>query len=115
MKDAPGTKDYINFYKTAAEKGWVFSNPQQAKGSPGQAKAMAEMYKRLAEAGGIAYESEMNVKMGGGASGGGNPLGGLLAKIGNITMTTKVDSVEVGPLADDLFAPPAGSKLNIKK
>lgn len=115
VKDAPGTADYINFYKNAAEKGWVFSNPQQAKGSPGQAKAMAEMYKRLAEAGGIAYETDMQIKMGGGPGGGGGPLGGMLAKLGNISVSTKVDSVEVGPLADDLFAPPAGHKLNSKK
>jgi len=39
----------------------------------------------------------------------------LLARMGNLTMTTTVDSVEVGALADDLFAPPAGYKLNQKK
>lgn len=113
VKGAPGTADYVNFYKSAVEKGWIFSDPRAAKGSPGQAKAMAEMYKRLAEAGGIAYETEMNIKMGGGAAAG--PMAGLFAKMGNMTMTTKVDSVEVGPLADDLFAPPAGTKLNVKK
>jgi hypothetical protein len=30
-------------------------------------------------------------------------------------MTTSVDAVEVAPLADNLFAPPAGYKLNQKK
>jgi len=35
--------------------------------------------------------------------------------MGNVTMTTTVDSVDVAPLADDLFAPPAGYKLNQKK
>jgi hypothetical protein len=111
VKGAPGTADYVTFYKAAVEKGWIFSDPRAAKGQPGQAKAMAEMYKQLAEAGGIAYETDMQMKMGGG----GGPMAGLLAKMGNITMSTKVDSVETGALADDLFAPPAGYKLSPKK
>jgi len=42
-------------------------------------------------------------------------MAAVFSKMGNMTMTTRVDSVEVGPLADDLFAPPAGYKLNQKK
>jgi hypothetical protein len=42
-------------------------------------------------------------------------MAAVFSKMGNMTMTTTVDSVEVGPLADDLFAPPAGYKLNQKK
>jgi hypothetical protein len=113
VKDAPGAADYNRFYRTAAEKGWIFGDPRAAKGQPGQAKAMTEMYRQFAEIGGIAYETDIQVKMGMG--GGGGPLGGLLAKIGNITMTTVVNDVQAGPLADDLFAPPAGYKLNPKK
>jgi hypothetical protein len=45
---------------------------------------------------------------------GGNPLGGLLARIGNVSTASTVQSVETGALADDLFAPP-GYKLNQKK
>ena len=113
VKDAPGTAEYARFYTTAAEKGWIFSDPRAAKGSPGQARAMTEMYKQFAEAGGIPYESEMQMKMSGG--GPGNPLGGLLARMGNMSMATTVQSVETGALADDLFAPPPGYKLNQKK
>ena len=40
------------------------------------------MYKQLAEAGGIAYETDTQIKMSA-ASGASNPLGGLLARIGN--------------------------------
>jgi hypothetical protein len=116
VKGSPGTKDYINFYKTAVEKGWVFSDPRAAKGQPGQAKAMAEMYKQLAEAGGVPYETDMQMKMGiSGSSGGGGPLGGLLAKMGNMTMSSNVENIDDGALADDLFAPPAGYKLTPKK
>lgn len=110
VKNAPGAADYARFYKTAAEKGWIFSDPRGAKAQPGQAKAMAEMYRRMAEIGGIPYESDVQIKMSGSG-----PMAGVFAKMGNMTMTTTVDSVDVGPLADDVFAPPAGYKLNQKK
>ena len=113
VKDAPGAADYSRFYRTAAEKGWIFGDPRAAKGQPGQARAMTEMYRQFAEIGGIAYETDIQIKMG--MAGGGGPLGGLLAKIGNISMTSVVDDVQTGPLAEDLFAPPAGYKLNEKK
>ena len=114
VKDAPGAADYSRFYRTAAEKGWIFSDPRAAKGQPGQAKAMAEMYRQFAEIGGIAYETNMQMKMGMSGSSG-NPLGGLFARLGNIEMTSLVDDVQAGPLGDELFAPPAGYKLNQKK
>jgi hypothetical protein len=114
VKNAPGGPDYANFYKAAAEKGFIFSDPRAAKGQPGQAKAMAEMYKQFAAIGGIAYETNMQVKLGmdGGDAG---PMAGILAKMGNIEIQTLVDSVETTPVADDLFAPPAGYKLNTKQ
>jgi hypothetical protein len=116
VKDAPGTAEYTRFYKTAAEKGWIFSDPRAAKAQPGQAKAMAEMFRQFAEIGGIAYESDTQIKMamtGGGGPGGGM-MAGVLSKM-NISAQTLVTDVQTGPLADDLFAPPAGYKLNTKK
>ncbi len=110
VKDAPGAADYSRFFKAAAEKGWIFSDPRAAKGQPGQAKAMAEMYKRIADIGGIAYETEMQIILSGSG-----PMAGLLAKMGNMSYTTIVDQVETGALSDALFAPPAGYKLNPKK
>lgn len=110
VKNAPGSADYARFYKAAAEKGWIFSDPRSAKAQPGQAKAMAEMYEQMAAIGGIPYETNVQIKMSGSG-----PMAGLFAKMGNVTMTSTVDSVEVTPLADDLFAPPAGYKLNQKK
>ncbi len=108
--NAPGSADYGRFYKAAVEKGWIFTDPRAAKAQPGQAKAMAEMYNQMAATGGIPYETEVQIKLGGGG-----PMGGLLAKIGNVSMTTIVDSVETGSLAEDLFAPPAGYKVSPKK
>jgi hypothetical protein len=110
VKGAPGTAEYINFYKGAVEKGWIFSDPRGAKGNPGQAKAMAEMYKELAATGGIPYEMEMNIKMSGDG-----PMAGMMAKMGNITSTSTVESVDTGALAADLFAVPAGYKIKEQK
>lgn len=49
---------------------------------------------------------EMNIKMGGEG-----PMAGLMAKMGNMSSTTTVTSIDAGALAADLFAPPAGYKL----
>lgn len=110
VKNAPGAADYNRFYKAAVEKGWIFTDPRAAKAQPGQAKAMAEMYKQIAEIGGIPYETNLQIKMGGSG-----PMAGLLAKMGNLSMLTVVDSVEMGSLSDDVFAPPEGYKLNSKR
>ncbi|HUE86057.1 MAG TPA: hypothetical protein VMO26_08265 [Vicinamibacterales bacterium] len=118
VKDAPGAAEYNNFYRAAAEKGWIFGDPRAAKGQPGQAKAMAEMYRQFAEIGGIAYESDIQIKMGmsGAPAGGpGGLMAGMLAKMGNMSAQTKVEDVQTGPLSDDLFAPPAGYTLNSRK
>lgn len=109
VKNAPGSADYARFYKGAVEKGWIFSDPRAAKGQPGQAKAMAEMYKQMAEIGGIPYETSVQIRMSGSG-----PMAALMSKMGAVTMTATVDSVEVAPLADELFAPPAGYKVNQK-
>ena len=114
VKDAPGAADYAKFYKAAVDKGWIFGDPRAAKGSPGQAKAMAEMYRQFAEIGGIAYETDIQIKISAGADGGGF-MAGMLAKMGNISSKTTVEDVQTGPLSDDLFAPPAGYKLNNRK
>jgi hypothetical protein len=39
----------------------------------------------------------------------------MLAKMGNMSMQTKVEDVQTTPVADELFAPPAGYKLNNRK
>jgi hypothetical protein len=110
VKDAPGGADVARFYKDAVEKGWIFSDPRAAKGQPGQAKAMAEMYKKMADISGIAYENDVQIKMSGSG-----PMAGLLSRMGNISMHSVVDSVDTGALADTLFAPPADYKLSPKK
>jgi hypothetical protein len=105
-KGAPGSADYAAFYKGAADKGWIFTDPRAAQGAPGQAKAMAEMYRQFAQIGGMPYESQMDIK----AQGEGM-VAAMMARMGGMSTTTTTDSVETGPLADDLFVPPADYAL----
>jgi hypothetical protein len=110
VKGAPGSADYGHFYKAAAEKGFVFSDPRAAKAQPGQARAVVEMYNQMAATGGIPYELDVQIKLSGSG-----PMAGLLARMGNVAMAATVDAVETTALGDDLFLPPAGYKLNPKK
>ncbi|MBM3770447.1 MAG: hypothetical protein FJW27_04000 [Acidimicrobiia bacterium] len=110
VKGAPGSADWVNFYKMAADKGFIFGDPLAAKANPGQARALTEMYRKMAETGGIAYETEMTVKVDGGG-----PLGGLMAKMGGGSTTSTVTEISAGALAADLFAPPADYKLKERK
>jgi hypothetical protein len=109
VRGAPGTQDYSAFYAGAAEKGWIFTDPRAAKGQPGQARAMAQMYAEFAKLGGLPYESNTHIKLQGEGV-----MGGLMAKMGNVTMTSTVESVDAAPIADSLFLPPADYKLEEK-
>jgi hypothetical protein len=110
VKGAPGTAEFQKFYTAAADKGFVFSDPRAAKAQPGQARATTQMYREMAATGGVPYQTEMNIKMSGEG-----PMAGIMGRMGNISTSTEVQSLETAPLADDLFAPPAGYKLSPKK
>lgn len=110
VKGAPGSADFQKFYTAAAERGFIFTDPRAAKAQPGQARARVQMYREMASTGGVPYEYLMNIKMSGEG-----PMAGMMARMGNIEMTSSVQTVEVVQLSDDMFAPPAGYKLNIKK
>jgi len=109
-KGAPGAEDYAAFYKGAAEKGWIFSDPRAAKGAPGQAKAMAQMYAEFSKIGGMPLESQMDIK----AEGDG-PIAAMMAKMGGVSTTTTIDSVDTAPLDDALFQVPADYTLKERK
>ena len=79
VKGAPGTAEYSSSTRAPSTRAYL-QRPERRKAQPGQAKAMAEMYRQIAAAGGIAYETEMNVKMSGEG-----PMAGMLAKMGNIS------------------------------
>jgi len=109
-KGAPGAEEYAAFYRGAAEKGWIFSDPRAAKGAPGQAKAMAQMYAEFSKIGGLPLETQMDIK----AEGDG-PIVAMMAKMGGVSTTTTIDSVETTPLDDALFQVPAEYTLKERK
>jgi len=106
VKNAPGSADYARFYKAAVTKGWIFSDPRGAKAQPGQAKAMAEMYREFAKLGGVPYESQIDIKPQGEGM-----LAGIMARMGGVSTTTTTESVDTASLVDELFQPPADYEL----
>ena len=52
----------------------------------------------------------MQIKMGGSG-----PMAAIMARMGSVSFSSVVDSVETDSLSDDLFSPPAGYKLKAKK
>ena len=109
VEDAPGAAEYAHFYSAAVEKGWIFSDPRAAQAQPGQAKAMAEMYRQIAAVGGLPYETNMEMKLSGSG-----PMAAMMARMGGANFTTVIDAVETVALSDDLFVPPADYKLEAK-
>lgn len=103
----PGLADYRAFYKAAAESGFVFGDPRAAKSPTGaaQAKAYAELTRRMAEAG-VALESHITIT----ATGDG-PLASLMAKVATSDIQSTVTSVTVGEVPADRFDVPAGYKV----
>ena len=71
---------------------------------------MMEMYRQMAETGGVAYETEINIAMQGDG-----PMAAMLKQMGGMQATTKVDSITTEPLDDTLFAPPADYKVTVRK
>jgi len=105
-KGVPGSADYSAFYRGAAEKGWIFSDPRAAQASPGQAKAMAQMYTEFASIGGLPVETETQMQVTGEG-----PMAAMMSKMGNVQTTSVIDSVDTGPLDDALFQVPADYTL----
>jgi hypothetical protein len=105
-KELPGQAEFARIYKTAAEKGFIFSDPRAARG-PGasMAKGVAELQKAIAEAG-IPIEQTTTIKMDGQGM-----MVGMMNKMMGGTMTTTLVKVDEGVLAADLFAVPADYKV----
>ena len=101
-RSAPGATEYAGFYKAAAQGGLFFETPQQAKASGGQAKGRTEMYRLLAETGGIPYVQEIQIQFEGGGT-----MAAVMNKMGGASMTLTVTDVSTGPIPDDLFSVPA--------
>lgn len=105
VKNGPGQADYTAFYKAVAENGFL-GDPRQAKAQPAQAKAMTEMYRKMAELG-VPFATEMNITFEGAG-----PMAAIMSKMGGNTITTEVTSVSTDAIADSVFEVPAGYKVN---
>ncbi len=108
---APGLADYQKFYRASADSGFIFGDPKTTKSPTGaaQAKAYAELTRKMAEAG-MALESHVTLS----ASGSG-PMAGMFAKLAASDITTTVTQITPGDLPAEQFDVPAGYKVKTQK
>ena len=110
-KGAPGSAEFAKFYLATAEKGFIASDPRAAKGAASQTKGMTELYKAIAETGGIPYLMETGVKVEGGG-----PMAGMMGKMmGGSGFTQTITAVTTDAIPADKFAIPADYKTKIEK
>lgn len=102
-KGAPGSEDYTAFYTAAAEKGLFFGHPQQAKGAGAQMKTTTEMYRTIANIGGVPYQMDMQMKFEGSGM-----MAAMMNKMGGVSTSSVVTAVSTDPIGDDKFAVPPG-------
>jgi hypothetical protein len=108
---APGLADYQTFYKAAADSGFIFGDPRTAKSPVGaaQAKAYAELTRKMAEAG-MALETHVTI-----TASGDNPMAGMFASLAKSDITTTVTKIVAGDVPADAFEIPAGFKVKTQK
>jgi hypothetical protein len=104
VKNGPGAADFQAFYRAAAEKGGFF-DASQAKTRPAAAKAMTDMYRKMAELG-VPFISEMTI----GIEGSG-PMADMMKKMAS-TITTEVFEVSTAAIDAAIFEVPAGYKIS---
>jgi hypothetical protein len=103
VKNGPGQAEFMAFYRAAAANGG-FLDVNQAKARPAAAKAMTDMYKKMAELG-VAFASEMKIGMEGTGQ-----MAEMMAKMAT-TITTEVTSISTAAVDASLFEVPAGYKI----
>ena len=96
---------------STTESGVIFGNPIATKSPTGaaQAKAYAELTKKMAAAG-MALESHVTI-----TATGNNPMAGVFAKLAASDLTTTVTKIETGEVAADKFEIPASYKQKTQK
>jgi hypothetical protein len=109
--EAPGLADYRAFYRAAADSGFIFGDPRTAKSPTGaaQAKAYAELTRKMAEAG-MALESRIHI-----TAEGSNPMAAMFSRLAKSDITTTVTQVDTGDLPAEIFEIPAGYKVKTDK
>jgi len=106
-KGAPGSDDFKRFYLAAAEKGFIANDPRAAKAAAQHTKGMTELYKAIADTGGIPYLMETAVKIDGGG-----PMGAMMGKMmGGMGFTQTITDVSTDAITVDKFDVPADYKV----
>jgi hypothetical protein len=107
----PGLADYQNFYKTAADSGFIFGDPRAARTPTGaaQAKAYAALIRKMTEAG-MPLESHIAI-----TAKGDGPLAAMMGKLAASDIQTTVTKVVAGDLPAESFDVPAGYKVKTQK
>ncbi len=103
VKNGPGQAEYLAFYRAASESGG-FLDATQAKTRPAAAKAMTDMYRKMAELG-VPFATEMRIGMEGSG-----PMAEMMKKMAN-TITTEVTSVSTAAIDAAIFEIPADYKV----
>jgi hypothetical protein len=105
-KEIPGQAELARLYTTAADKGFIFSDPRAAQGPAASiAKGMAELQKAMVAAG-TPVEQTTTMKIDGGGM-----MAGMMNKMIGGAMTITLVKADEAALADDIFAVPADFKV----
>jgi len=105
-KGAPGQAELAHFWVQAAEKGFVVGDPRSLQGPGGaQQRSMIQAYRAMTDLG-ISLEQAMTIS----ATGEG-PMAAIMNKMGKLTISSVVDSIQTGDIDATLFDVPAGFKV----
>ncbi len=103
-KTAPGYAEYASFLRVAAEKGFIFGDPRQARGpAAAQARGIASLYRAMAE-GGVVLRQQLGIRF----EAPGTAMAAMMNEMGKSTFTNVVTKIETEPLPRDLFEIPEG-------
>jgi hypothetical protein len=108
-KDAPGANDYGAFARAAVEREVVLGPASNNRILLAVASAQTELYRALADLGGIPCLVDMTMSVDGTGM-----VAGMVRKLVSGSRTSTVTSVSVAPLDDAAFAVPAGWKRERK-
>ena len=99
-KAAPGTAEWVAFYKAAADSKLLTAISGMKPGQPG---GLDKLFAATAAAPGIPYLTEMTMRFEGTG-----PMVEAMNKMGVMKIVQRVTSVSTEPIADTLFAVPEG-------
>jgi hypothetical protein len=102
-RNGPGQADFSGFYKAIAANGLFIGDPRTAQ--PAQARALADMYRQIADRG-VPFATELTMSFEGSGA-----AAAAAAKMGALVMTTEVVSVSTETLASALFEIPTGYRI----